>query len=468
MNNNLTKYEKGSVKEMLCIFLPLILSYLSQSLMTLCDRIFVSRLGFEHLQGLSNAGVMCFTVVFSLSGIAGTAAIFVGRFNGEGKLYKVCVPVWQMIYFALMCSVITLPIGIFGADYLLPKEVMLTGQGYFQWAMGGAFLPVLITALAAFFAGTGNAKKITISAFVANSINLVLNIILIFGIPGCFKELGLEWFQGYHDILTPMHARGAAIATTISQVLQIAILMIFMLRATNRNKYKTDFYLFDLSLFKKCLRLGSFNAFTRFCELLGWSVISVVLTKCSLEHLNVQALFISMLIAFSSIGMSIRESTTAIISNHIGAKDLLVVRDSLKAAFKVLIMIFIFIATPMVLFADVTLAFLTGGNSELSSDIIFYKVLLASIPVMVLSMFISCANAAFFGLFTAGGSVRYIALINTISTWCFAVIPIVFIISNFDMPLKYSIWMYQPYRIFILVALYVGYKKGKWLYNIER
>ena len=139
MNGNLTKYEKGSVKEVLCIFLPLALSYLSQSLMTLCDRIFVARVGLEHLQGLTNAGVMCFTVTFSLSGIAGTAAIFVGRFNGQGQLHKVSAPVWQMIYFALMCSLLTLPLGVFGGEYLLPKEVVEKGAGYFKWSMGELF-----------------------------------------------------------------------------------------------------------------------------------------------------------------------------------------------------------------------------------------------------------------------------------------------------------------------------------------
>ena len=125
-------------------------SNLSQALMTLADRIFVSRIGLEHLQGLNNAGIICFTVVFSLTGITGTAAIFVGRFNGEGKLHKVSAPVWQMVYFSLMCSVITLPLGLFGANYFLATEVLSTGKGYFQWYMAGAFLPALTTSIAAF------------------------------------------------------------------------------------------------------------------------------------------------------------------------------------------------------------------------------------------------------------------------------------------------------------------------------
>ena len=166
--------------------------------------------------------------------------------------------------------------------------------------------------------------------------------------------------------------------------------------------------------------------------------------------------------------MSIRETTTAIVANRLGAKEFSLVNISLKAALKVLIIVFALISIPMLLFSDITIAFLTGGNSELRDDTFFYSILLNSLWIMVVSTFASCVNAAVFGVFAAGGNLRYVALVNTFSTWCFAVIPIVFMISKFNIPLKYSIWLYQPYRLFVIGALYVGYKKGKWLFNIER
>ena len=467
MSNSLTKYQKGSMKEMLYIFVPLMLGNLSSSLMTFSDRIFVSRLGLEHLQGLNNAGIICFTVVFSLSGIAGTAAIFVGRFNGEGNLHKVCAPVWQMIYFALMCSLLTLPTGIFGAEYFLANEVMATGQGYFKWAMSGAFLPVLISAISTFFGGTGDTKKITISTFIANGLNLVLNTFLIFGCPGCFREIGLDWFEG-QVIIAPMYGKGAAIATVISQVVQIVILIFFMLKANNRYKYKTHAYVFNPHLFKNCLRIGGLSALTRFLEMVGWIVVTNMLTKYSLQFLNIQAIYINMFIAFSFIVASLRESTAIIISNHIGANSFEVISFSLKAALKIPSICLIVIFIPMLIFNDFTMAFLTGGNNELRNDIIFYQALKYSLPIMMLSIYISTiTNGVAFGMFVAGGSMRYVTFVNTIATWCFAVIPIAIIIKYFNIPLKYSIWMYQPYRVFIIIALYFHYLRGKWICKIE-
>ena len=51
---------------------------------------------------------------------------------------------------------------------------------------GGAFLPVLIAALAAFFAGVGDTKKITISTFIANGLNIIFKWTLDFWLSWMF------------------------------------------------------------------------------------------------------------------------------------------------------------------------------------------------------------------------------------------------------------------------------------------
>ena len=465
MEEALNEFKKGSMKELLAISLPLMLSNLSTSLMSLSDRVFVARLGWEHLQGVSNASSVSYTISFSLAGIAAMAAVFVGRFNGEGRLHKISMPVWQMIYFSLFTSLITLPIGLWGTEYILPEKVIATGQGYFRWAAGSSFLVPLLYALGSFFSGTGDTKTISVSTLVANFLNIVLNTAFIFGFPGCFKEFGLNWFDG-PDIIAPMYGEGAAIATIISEVVQILILLYFMLRAENKKKYKTNNYAFNYPLFMSCVRKGLPNTFTRFFELLGWSILSICFTTYSINHMNILAVSINLFIAISFVGSSIRDSIAVIISNQIGAKDYSLINKSVLNAVKLQTLSLLVVFIPMLIFSDISISLLVGGNHEVAANALLYEGLKYSLPVMMLLIFFGNLANLFMGVFMAGGDIKLVTIISTVVVWLFAIIPSILAIMYLEVPLKASMLMFLPSRLILIAILYIYYKKNKWIKDI--
>ena len=178
--STLTQHPSGSIKESLRLSLPLMASYLSSSFMQFIDRILVGRLDIDSVNGIIISTTIAMFISYSASGITSISTIFAGREYGAKEYKKVMIPIWQMVYFSLMLSLLTIPLGLFGYKYSnISSEV--DGESYFQWIVGSTFLIPLTNTLHSFFNSIGKTYIITITAVTANILNLLLDLILIFG-----------------------------------------------------------------------------------------------------------------------------------------------------------------------------------------------------------------------------------------------------------------------------------------------
>jgi putative MATE family efflux protein len=141
----------------------------------------------------------------------------VARRVGEGDRDAAAVTAIQAIWVALLVSVPFAIVGIVFAQDLLrlmgaDAWTLENGYPYMQWALGGNAVIMLLFTINAIFRGAGDAAAAMRVLWVANTLNIVLDPILIFGL-GPIPALGVE---------------GAAIATTIGRgagvLLQLSIL----------------------------------------------------------------------------------------------------------------------------------------------------------------------------------------------------------------------------------------------------
>ncbi len=193
---------------------PMVIEMAMESIFAVVDVFFVGRVSAAAVAtvGLTESlMIVIYTLAFGLS-IGATATV--SRRIGEKDADGAGRAAMQVILLGLLISGVLGLIGAIFAPQLLglmgaDAEVIATGTGYARVMLGGSATAFLLFVVNAVFRGAGDPAIAMRILIVANSINIVLDPVLIFGL-GPFPELGVT---------------GAAIATTIGR--GVGLLMAF-------------------------------------------------------------------------------------------------------------------------------------------------------------------------------------------------------------------------------------------------
>ncbi|MDR2412463.1 MAG: polysaccharide biosynthesis C-terminal domain-containing protein, partial [Holosporales bacterium] len=232
-----------SLAGILRITIPLILTFLSNSLLYSIDRWMLAGYSLDAM----NAAVLSGTLVCAFTlvpvGIAGVAEIYVGQYNGAQEYHKLAAPTWQMLYFSGCSILFFLPAAYFSEFLnLLPAYYFQEGVDYQRLLLYFGFLPSVSVSLSAFFIGQGRAKIVTASVLIGFLVNVVLDYLFIYG---------------YKSYLPSMGVRGAAIATILAEMAQVGALALVFFNKKNRVFHKTfESRQYDRSLFWECVKIG--------------------------------------------------------------------------------------------------------------------------------------------------------------------------------------------------------------------
>src|SRR5271169_846179 len=189
-------YTVGSINRAIFLLaIPMVLEMCMESLFAVVDVFWVARLGADSVAtvGLTESMLM---LVFSVSmGLGMSATAMVARRVGEKDPEGASVAAVQAIALGL---VIGLAMGlpcIFLAPRLLSAmgasaQIVAIGSGYARIAMGGCVVVTLLFLNNAVFRGAGDAAIAMRVLWLSNSINLMLDPCLIFGL-GPFPRLGV-------------------------------------------------------------------------------------------------------------------------------------------------------------------------------------------------------------------------------------------------------------------------------------
>src|SRR5690606_33500506 len=145
--------------------------------------------------------------------------------NGSGEHHKVSKPVWQMIFFALGAGVLLLTMAWTLGPFVVVETHKELALPYYRWLMTAEIFFGLQAALAGFFTGTGRPKIVTYAAMIANTANVLLTILLVFGIEGWVPAMGTE---------------GAALGTLAAAIIQVLFLGCLFLSPSNHQKYSSQ------------------------------------------------------------------------------------------------------------------------------------------------------------------------------------------------------------------------------------
>lgn len=235
----------SALGEMLRIAIPSVATMASYTVMQFADKIMVSRIGPEpvYVSAQSNGGILAWTLMAFMLGTTGVINSFVSQNLGAGKPERGAAYTWNGLWVSLAYYALFIVPAIFVVPWYFARihtdpemATLLTLETrYAVVVLAGAFAVLCSRTVHHYFYGLHRPWVVLISALSANVVNVVLNLLLIFGDQGLTLEAG--WLG---DVLVnpltgaiasmagalgvePMGLVGAAYATVIGGVVEFLI-----------------------------------------------------------------------------------------------------------------------------------------------------------------------------------------------------------------------------------------------------
>ena len=283
----LKKYfgDRAFYSMVLAIVLPIIIQNGFSNFVNLLDNVMVGRLGTEEISGVSIINQLIFVYNLCIFGIMSGAGIFTAQFVGSGNTEGVRNTFRFKIISGLLLNAVVIAVLIFcgrqlaglylqggsdGGDLELTMDFALS---YLKIMLAGLPFFMLVQAYSSTLRESGETVVPMKAGIAAVLVNLVFNWILIFGKLG-FPALGV---------------RGAAFATVISRVVELAIVAVWTHTHPERMQYAKGLYStlrVPSGLSGRIIKKGM----PLFVNELFWATGMAILTQCySMRGLNTVA-----------------------------------------------------------------------------------------------------------------------------------------------------------------------------------
>ncbi len=305
-----TKDEQGSIKLLLKIALPLIITTSSQSIMQFVDRMFLAWYSPDALAACLPAGLISFAIISFFVGTCGYTSVFVATYYGQKRYASLSIALWQGVILGVISGLIILALTPIGSHIIMASghdsAVKILESQYFTilCAFGGS--AVINNALASFFTGQGKTAITMVVNLVGNVVNIVLNYGLIFGKWG-LPEMGI---------------RGAAWATVIGGFCVMALFLIIIFSPKINKKFKiVRLCGFNKDAFLRLIKYGIPNGFGFFMDIFSFSVFAFFtgnIDKISLAASNI-VLTLQMISFLPLVGLAI--SGQILMGQYVGKKQ---------------------------------------------------------------------------------------------------------------------------------------------------
>ena len=450
MDNRKHSYAPGGYREVLNISYPLIMSTASMTIMHFVDRVFLSRYAKEAIAASVPAGITSFTIICLFMGISGYTNAIVAQHYGAKEYEKCSLATWQGIIFSLvsyLAILLFIPLGpaIFTWAGHSPELRALEISYYTILMWGGLFVP-LHSAVASFFTGRGDTKTTMIATIIGNGFNVVLDYCLIFGRLG-LPEMGIK---------------GAALATVISSVIPVAILLFIFLNRHHRLYLSRATIRFDRELFLKLLKFGS-PAGVQFTLDIGAFTLFVILVgrigEIELAVSNI-ALSINMLAFLPMIGISI--ATTTLVGQYIGKEDISSAEKSTYTSLKIAFLYMGSMGLLFILFPEQLLSIFRSSKDRMEDFTVILSYGRQILILIALYSIFDAMNIIFSGALKGAGDTRFTMWAAIIVAWMFFVPPVYLIIEVLEGGVLLAWGWATLYIILIGIVFCCRFRKGKW------
>jgi MATE family multidrug resistance protein len=337
-------YKQGGIKELLVLALPMIVSTACDGVMTFTDRMFLARVGPEHMNAAMAGGIAFMMLTFFFIGLINYSTAIVAQYFGAGEKHNSSKATFQALLIALAAwpMVIFLkPLVIWFFEFTNTPESQIGHQiNYINVLIWGALFSLLRSVFSCYFTGIGKTKIVMTATIAAMFVNVVLDYILIFGKFG-MPEMGIK---------------GAALATISGSFFATFILAVSYFRRDNVSEFSlSKSFRFRWEIMRKLLYFGYPAGLEMFLNFLAFStMISIFHSKGDVSATATTIMFNWDLVSFIPL-LGIEIAVTSLVGKYMGARKPHVAHRAALSAIKtgmfysvVVLILFIFIPEALV------------------------------------------------------------------------------------------------------------------------
>ena len=445
-------------KRMILIAIPIMVQNGITNFVNMLDNIMVGRVGTLEMTGVSIINQLIFIYGLCIFGAMSGAGIFTAQFYGKKDEEGVRSTLqYKIVMSLILAGAGTVIFTLLGerliSAYLqgegTPEDiaaVMAYAKSYLKITIIGTVPFALSQAYASTMRETSDRVVPMISTVSAVLVNLIFNYLLIFGKLG-FPRLGIE---------------GAAIATTLSRFVELAILVIWA--HTHKEKYSFVKNLFRKTTLTTALvkKITAVTIPLLMNETL-WAAGIAVLNQCySIRGLEVVAainIVSTLTNVFNVSFIAFGQATGIILSQMLGAGEKNQAKSAAPKLFIFSVIIVIFIA---VLMACAAPLFPKIYNTEDTVRSLATSLILTAAIFMP---FVAGTNAGYFTL-RSGGKTLLTFFFDCGFVWLVN-IPLAFILSRgTDLYILYLYACILSTDIVKCILSYVLVRKGVWLNSV--
>lgn len=435
-----------TIREIVNFTLPLIFTSLIINLMFITDRVVLARYSIDSMNAVALGGNFLAIVTFAGINVAQIATVFVGQYNGMKEFSKVGYPVWQMIYFALAISMLFVPLSLFCHRFgLFPPAYESEGLNYLVPLLRCAGLGAMIAAFNSFFIGRGKSYMVILVTVMANILNAIFDVILVFGVKGIIPEMG---------------ARGAAYTTIATQCFSIIVMACIFLNEKHREKYNTWDWKFRPKLFWNCIKIGLPISISKIFSLLGWFLLLLLYNYASEDLATLETFALTVWMTFIFVADGCAKALSSMSANLIGRNDKDAVINLFNFFCKGQVILSIILAFPMIFFSEYFLEladYINGDFAYLHGEMSF---LLESTWLILLTdgfLYLIC------GVLNAGGDTKFPMIMEISIFWIGVVLPTTILYYTGNLNSMRVVYTLIPLTQALNTAIiYYRYKKQNW------
>lgn len=238
--NNLS--EGNVIKQLIMFSLPFLISNLIQSLYSVADMLIVGNFnGTASMSGVNIGSQVTFILTNIIVGLCTGGTILVAQYLGARNEKAMKDVISTLMTTLLVSAVIITVLMLFLKDPILrimqtPKESFDESSRYLTITVLGIIFIFGYNVFSAIMRGMGDSKRPFYFVTIACVINIALDLILV---------------AGFH-----MGARGAAIATVVSQALSMILCIFYMIKHDFVFDFKLSSFGFHKESLSKIFRLG--------------------------------------------------------------------------------------------------------------------------------------------------------------------------------------------------------------------
>lgn len=432
-------------KTLLKIAIPVTLQSMLQASFSIIDQVMIGQLGEASISSVGLCGnfTLIFTVI--IGAVSTVAGILMAQFIGSDDKREA----WCSFWVSTLTSIIISSL-FFLSSFLFTKnllslytkdfEVIDVGQVYFK-IIAFTYIPMAIANIVSSYLRCNEHATIPfISSFISVLINTSLNYIFIFN-----YDMGIK---------------GAALATLISQLVNLLFIIIGFVYIARKDKPIVCLKFNKLSLNDYLIMIFPI-LISEFLWSLGQNVESAIYGHLSTSSLAaytltcpIQGLFVGALSGLSA-------AAAIMIGKQLGKKDYDGAYNDSKKIMYLGLVLSICISFILIIFAGnyTKLYKVDDYVKDIGKTILIVFALYA--PIKVENMILGG------GIIRSGGNTKLIMIIDIIGTWCVG-IPLCLIatyIFKWDIVGIYALLTTE--EVFRLIVSLIVFKKRKWLISLS-